>query len=326
MFVVMVHLAPGLGVGDFGVDVFFVLSGAVMAMIQAKDDTPAQFLVRRAIRIWPLYFLCTSALLLLLFFLRTDMGVGPLGPAYLQSILFIPFEMPNGKVIPLLPPGWSLNFEAFFYVLMGGMLWLAHRRAAVLSAAILIILALIGQFIDVAGATRIYTSPLLLHFSLGIAVWFFRPRHALVSPRTFLLIAAGCFAAMCFLQHQVAPGLRAALNDDIWPRVILYGPFAALLTWTALGTDLNPSESRWLGRLVKTGDESYATYLTHMFVVYAAMRVWPVDGRTGLQQATVLIVGMPLALTLGFLVHQFVDDPLQRRLRASVVRSGQNAS
>ncbi len=55
-------LDPIFGVGTRGVDLFFVISGFVMVLTTSKRPvTPVQFLLNRAIRIVPLYWILTLA-------------------------------------------------------------------------------------------------------------------------------------------------------------------------------------------------------------------------------------------------------------------------
>ena len=54
--VVLYHI-PTIGLGAFGVDVFFIISGYVMMLSTAKGSE--LFLLKRAIRIIPVYWIAT---------------------------------------------------------------------------------------------------------------------------------------------------------------------------------------------------------------------------------------------------------------------------
>ncbi len=60
--------------GGFGVDIFFVISGFIMCLTvslkNTKHENAKNFIVRRIIRIFPIYIICTIPLLLLN--IRTD--------------------------------------------------------------------------------------------------------------------------------------------------------------------------------------------------------------------------------------------------------------
>jgi len=185
MSVVWLHAIeqmPGAGAtfdlhfGASGVDVFFVISGFIMlATTRGRDTTAAGFLVRRLLRVAPLYWLATLAML----------AGSLLAPAafhtlrysaatVVESLLFIPhwsLAFP-GNAWPVLVPGWTLNYEMFFYVLFALSLALPARwRLAGLAAAIGTLAAtgyLAGPFANPVAAT--YTSRLLLEFLASSAL------------------------------------------------------------------------------------------------------------------------------------------------------------
>ena len=110
--------------GSAGVDLFFVISGFVMLYsserLFGRPWASAQFFKRRLVRIVPLYWLATTALVLL---------VAPFAgtKAVIASLLFWPY--PAGGA-PLLNVGWTLNIEMFFYLVFAAAL-LAKSRVVV---------------------------------------------------------------------------------------------------------------------------------------------------------------------------------------------------
>src|SRR5271166_6609820 len=108
--VVLVHLCQVYGFrspfGLCGVDVFFVLSGFIMAMLSTREKN--DFLARRLIRIVPLYWLCTFAV----FFAALLMpgllhSTTPDWNNLLKSLFFLPYRKESGAVQPLLFLGWT---------------------------------------------------------------------------------------------------------------------------------------------------------------------------------------------------------------------------
>jgi exopolysaccharide production protein ExoZ len=105
-------------VGNFGVDIFFVISGFIMFYTLKRDHYSArEFLLRRILRIVPVYWLMTLAFIPIIyafpspFASRFDWDISSLA----LSLLFIPHQNPSGLgEYPLLTVGWSLNFEMFF--------------------------------------------------------------------------------------------------------------------------------------------------------------------------------------------------------------------
>jgi len=110
--------------GSVGVDIFFVISGFVMTITCLPGGTygsnplkeAGNFFWRRIVRIAPIYWVYTLlkvALVLALpsLALRTSISAEHV----LASLFFWPTVAPWGLIQPVLPVGWSLNFEMLFY-------------------------------------------------------------------------------------------------------------------------------------------------------------------------------------------------------------------
>lgn len=130
VLVVYFHTGHSPKFGAFGVDIFFVLSGAVMAMLMSQGPSGPDFLGRRLARIFPLYFLATTAAYVVSCLLpsaRTSGNV-PTLVDYLKSIAFIPHEARNGEIVPVLGVGWTLNYEMAFYLCCALTCYIATRH------------------------------------------------------------------------------------------------------------------------------------------------------------------------------------------------------
>lgn len=130
------HLLPlpgGLYYGWMGVELFFVLSGFLITriLLAERDDAEAagtrgaalvSFYARRALRIFPIYYLSVFALYLL-----GAPGMRQHLPYYLSyTYNFCPLLMPNVPVGA--PHFWSLCVEEQFYVLWPFLMLFVPRR------------------------------------------------------------------------------------------------------------------------------------------------------------------------------------------------------
>src|SRR3569623_1876042 len=119
---------PLLGIRwDCGVDIFFVISGFIMAYLTTgrfgEDGAPRSFLTRRLIRIAPPYWIFTTLIIATAIAFAGHVRHATLAPPQVaSSYLFVPW--PRG--------GGTLNYEAFFYCAFAaalffrrGLLWLA---------------------------------------------------------------------------------------------------------------------------------------------------------------------------------------------------------
>jgi exopolysaccharide production protein ExoZ len=291
--------------GHRGVDVFFVISGFIVTYTtagkvrRALDPAPARaFLVRRLVRIVPLYWACLSFAVLH----RLRRGAPPASLALDYLFVAHPHFKAAGHCWPYLVPGWSLNFEVFFYALFA-LTMLAGRRHPWLAAALMLSLAGLGSVLPVTGVARFYLAPFGAEFSLGIALAMLHRRG--LRPPVWLAQGVCALGAVCLF----SPHANAQLVDAL---------LAGAIVWGALyGFDRVA-----LPRLSALGDASYATYLVHTEVVgllrgYVFVHVGMDDPNTPAGMLGVLVC-VGASQLVGLLVHQHVERPLtqlfQRRL------------
>jgi len=88
--VVESHATQGL-IGQAGVDVFFVISGFIMWTVTSTETAPHVFLLRRVIRIVPLYWVAT---VIMAIHQKASFS------AVVKSLCFIPFFGEKGVIWP----------------------------------------------------------------------------------------------------------------------------------------------------------------------------------------------------------------------------------
>jgi len=311
MGVVLFHALQWRGadfnVGRAGVDLFFVISGVIMWRITARrEGRPGAFLWARLTRVAPLYWLVTLIIA----------AVAALWPAFLPnvhpglshlllSLAFVPHLDPRGLPFPLLPPGWTLNYEAIFYLLFAAALFAPRRRQAWIVTGALFLIVAAGVILDdpvyILGA-----NPLLWEFAAGIAAAVLVEAGAAPGrPGAWILIGAG-FAGMAV---PAALGLFSELG-----RPFIWGAPAALIVFGALALERAGAVPGWPW-LARLGDASYAIYLTHLPAqALVAHLLGTADGR--------LFVPLALAASLGvgLACHRWVETPLIALARASTSR------
>jgi exopolysaccharide production protein ExoZ len=292
--------------GFAGVDMFFVISGFIMATITPGQfgsvNNAMRFLGRRAVRIFPLYWMCTTAILVVLLLRPTllDPKLAEIG--IFQSLLLLPQE--GG---PLLVVGWTLTYELYFYALTALTLATCSRSRVPLVivgwACTLLLLQLLPAHTP---WSKLLTSPLTFEFMAGaIAGLYWRKlpppfAWAAIVAAVLWLVIAGVWLAEHPFHGQV---------DHI--RVFAFGlPSALLLTGLAR---LEAEGWMQIPRIgVILGDASYSLYLTHLFVLSISGRVWTLVGATGTNLGNVAfaISTLVACCAVAILVHRFVERPV----------------
>lgn len=304
-------------VGSRGVDVFFVISGFIIAYIGAKK--PEHFFVRRLIRIVPFYWAATlvvftAATVLPQFFRSTDASLQHLLP----SLLFFPHLSASGEVQPTLILGWSLNFEMYFYVLFALALLLSTRWAPVLCVAGIVTVVLIGKLLGpVSTAFDFYARTTSLEFCYGIGVYYVlawcEQRKAILADSTALKRVV----VLALIASAVAIVLLEKHYKDSVPRYLAGGLPAAVIVLSALLLErlfgiFSRSRIAWL-----LGEASYVIYLIHPYIVFGVLRLLlPRTGDLSLAMDVVVIAGLlAMTSTISILIHLLFEKPVMAFLR-----------
>ncbi|SFO93722.1 acyltransferase family protein [Tranquillimonas alkanivorans] len=294
---------PGSGLPwTRGVDLFFVISGFVIALSAARvPPDPAgavDFLRRRALRVVPLYYVFTTLMVAVLLAMPSGVKDTPLDSAQIvHSYLFLPYERPDGRIAPVLSLGWTLNYEVGFYAVVAAALLLRRGLGLVLAVLSALVVAGLAWEPRQPGAV-FWTNPIVFEFLFGMAlarVW--RAGVRLPAPG----LAAGGLAAGVVL--------LVALHETALPRVVAAGGPAALIV--AAVTLCRPPPLPGLA----LGEASYALYLSHRFVLRAlTLLLLPVlpagSGAAVVYTASAVAASVVIAL----LVHRHLERPLMRAL------------
>jgi len=282
--------------GARGVDIFFVISGFVIAHAsrgydpqRARGPQIREFLVRRFIRVVPLYWIALP--------FAARFIVGHMDAGLINDVLFLPRYHPVQKtfIAPALMPGWTVNYEVFFYALFALSLAFGELRYRFLSAALICLVVAGWLFDGPAPAWPVYTSPLLLEFLLGVGLNLsFRPDRQISRNGALILLLAGF----------VGLGL-----GNPGPKVLLPALYAGAIVLGGIHLCRG-----WHSRIFRLiGDASYSIYLSHPFAFIVIGRVCH---KIGFAEATPISVVLVIALHVigaaigGIAVHLLIERPL----------------
>lgn len=322
-------IAPLVHSGHIGVDVFFVLSGFILAHNYlhrfqggASVGQWGGFLQQRLARIYPTHLvtlLVMLALVLLLGPLDTNV---PYTPATFVANVFLVHAWGGPGLWTWNYPAWSISCEWAAYLAFPALAWAAMRVktgwAALGLAAVSMVLTLAGMFVtaqaDLEGA-----QPLIRiagEFTAGV-----------------LLYRAVQFGSLDWLRNSWSPAVAAlgvvsvaVTAVGVGVDALLAVPFAALLIPAlALGSG---SLVRWLSSpaLVYWGKLSFGLYMTHGLVELLARRFLPAAEFAALplwERLTWLALILAAVIGVAWLTYHTVEEPARKWLRqprAAVVR------
>jgi len=152
-------------------------------------------------------------------------------------------------------------------------------------------------------------------------------------------IAIGVIGALLARRFPVRPAARAHALIVIGALGMLAEMFGGRVLWPIMGDSilllltvsamlmliglqaLAVTSVRGFGWLASWGRLSYEIYLSHMFVVYAVVRVYRASGGDIRWGFLWYLLALPICWLLGKAVARFVSIPCERLLRARMLRS-----
>ena len=307
---------------------FFVLSGYLLyrafvraALGRAAPVAIGSYLVRRAARVAPAYYLALAGTFVLLAAAGDVPGRRPIDASELPLFLVFAQNYSPDTLLKFNAATWTLTVEVVFYLMLPviGLAALRLGRSARRQALLLAGLAVAGlawNYVDYLagwGVVASHVAPSFLpYFACGMLVALLIETHR-ASGRAALgpLASGGLVAAAAAI--LVANGLWHVYGDHAGVAMEVLADsaaavaFAAVIASLVLGTGTG---ARWLGRrpFAWMGETAYGFYLWHipLLVVARATGVLPSGIVLGLAV-------LPVAIAFGAASWYLVERPLMRR-------------
>jgi peptidoglycan/LPS O-acetylase OafA/YrhL len=314
--------------GWVGVEIFFVISGFVIAL-SARGASPGGFLKRRALRIFPALWVCSLVSLVAL--ATTDTPLGERLVSFIHSIILSPRGPYVDGVV------WSLIVEAVFYlliwfVLLSKSFHQLDRVAATLgiaSAVFLSIFSLAVIFQDTPQAASIVSiferfvfKVFLLRygvfFALGMILWlgfeygFTRSRivlgaFAAIFGAVEIGIQAGSDSTQAVFASQI-PLFEAIIVPILVWSVGMMALIASVFFRTQIGATLKPRSVL----VTRLGLLTFPLYLNHYtlgrVVTYSLISAH-------LARPAALAISLSLVCGSSWLIMRIPEPAIQARLR-----------
>lgn len=281
--------------GIFGVDIFFVISGFIIAHVTSRQwGNPLEFMALRSIRIYPLYWIA----------ILIYVGVRHADSYTIQSLLLLPVLSATGGFYPLLDVGWTLIFEMFFYACVAVSMVFPQRFMAAVVVGMLIV-SHAASYVMPDGAWKVFLGHTIqFEFFIGVVVWrLSRPPLDGRVLSALWLVAIGCL-------------LFVPIGEPT--RFIAFGVPAGVLLLTALWLEKRGVTSPRL--LIYLGNASYAIYLTHPITL---AKIAPTVGRVTYFLDPILVwltIGL-VAIAVGAAAYALIDEPLHRLLKRLCIKT-----
>lgn len=315
-----------LGMGFAGVDLFFVISGVIMAEttrhLVPGGRTARQFIYQRFSRIfsgWLPYFV------VYLIGFQLLLGIDP-NVRLLSSFFLLPQHVNQY----LLPITWTLSFELYFYVFLGVILiWTRIRAAWVVAGVSMILLTCILCFVylgyyglrNASNATllhKFYAYPQVLEFGAGflLSEWVLKPAGNL---RVWPWAAGALVLGLGAYWYQYRMNLYGSGMAGYYyspERTFLLGGMACCVV--AIAIILERREITPFRLLQQLGSASYSMYLGHIGIVLLASAAYVRMDLSSVHfpDSVFGLATLTMCTIFGWLSYKWIEKPLNMKFRS----------
>jgi exopolysaccharide production protein ExoZ len=289
-----------IGLLRTGVDLFFVISGFVIALAAAEIGKAEgrhgtlNFAFRRFARIYPLYWAVLVAAVL------SSSVIAPQGWPDIPQTLTASYIFLAVDWNWFVPQAWSLAYEVYFYLAVAMVLLLVPSRVIETLVVAVCVLALLDFWLQMPDAYG--HRPLTLEFGFGVFIAFLTTRNFARGWPVSLAMSAVFYAAGIYLDSW------QWING--YPRVATFGVGAALLIYSVVAAER--SGATFPGWLLYLGKISYSLYLWHLLLL-----TWLASfGGQAWPDIVVLPVWLAFILAISAASYQWIERPVQRWARS----------
>lgn len=327
----LLPLAPYTWSGWVGVEIFFVLSGFVIAY-SAEHASSSSFVISRLVRLYPAAWICSSLTALVLYFGQPTAFKPRLWIGWLTTFTL----WPRGPILDSVY--WTLRVEMLFYALVLLILltrsfrWIGQIMTVLglLSTAGWAYTALLAGAMSSSKLGRgvsaffrqdpfsdLYLARFAPFFAIGVLLWLCLFRGATPARVAAIVVCGvGCLFEMSFraqwLLHRVPLTLPLLVPLMVW-LASLGAIIASVKCNTRLTALLGPrgvAVSRTLGLM------TYPLYLLHAGVGFVL--IGALHGKVSDRVSVLLSIS--LSILASFLINRYLEGPLQSRLKQLLVR------
>lgn len=295
--------------GQCGVDIFFVISGFIMAMVTSEahqqQGAVKTFAGKRLIRIFPPYWFWTFIILSLLLFSPQLFSVRTFEvKEAILSLLLVPYVPSGANTSPVLAVGWTLSYEMYFYALVCiGLLF--SRKVFIVGIGVFFLITTVIFPQNYGPISNLTRNMILWEFYAGVLLFeFFITGKQLSIPFSIILIFSAIFAFYYFAEEGDSP-----LRFVYWgiPAVALVAAFISLERET--GTHFPKTA-------IMIGDSSYTLYLSHLITLPAIAKVFVVLGaHKVLPPDLQIILYTIICILVGYILYILTEKPILNYFR-----------
>lgn len=239
--------------GYIGVDIFFTISGLVMAKstqgLDSNFNNASVFLIKRLTRIfmgyWPIFFIAV-----LLIIIDPDSSLNQFN--YFGSFFLL--NIPPQQLI--IPASWTLSYELYFYIFIAVLLLIPHLNRKLIMVSFAIAVVSMNSYAN-DGQQLFFFSSFILEFLAGYFLYFIYSKIITSKWMVFFVILGLISAYLMVFPFYRSEGLERITSVGVFSFVTVY----IVLLFECKYQKIMPAF------IQKMGDASYTLYLSHLVIL-----------------------------------------------------------
>jgi exopolysaccharide production protein ExoZ len=309
--------------GHAGVEYFFVLSGFILYHVHGHELGQSiklkSFLIKRFVRLYPLYWLVFAVTLAASALCPHGTGGHvSTGLGLAQDLLMLPMSADL-----VVPQSWSLRHELVFYAVFALAIW--NDRIGIRVLVGWLTLSLVVGLMNSGMPPQPFRPFVYLNnvgFGAGLLAAWAAQRWRPARPGLLAIVGmTGFFAclAMDWRIGQFLPPMTLALGPRISP--VLYVGCATLIVLGLAQYEKARGAPPGGGVPKALGGSSYALYLIHMPLGPPLIRAL-----RGLPDPVAFCIVVAVSVAVALAVHRWIERPLVAKLRDRLLPPGRRSS
>ncbi|MBT2689228.1 acyltransferase [Bacillus sp. ISL-47] len=304
-------------VGWIGVDFFFILSGFIIYYVHSKDigikTKMKTFILKRFIRVYPIYGIMTT-FLLFLFFIVPNWGVGyeTSIDVIIKSFLLFPQEH-----APIISVGWTLEHEIFFYIMFSLLIFLKPKYSVVIAS--MWIIGIVSNSVGIINLEKkiflnFVFSNYNLEFIFGCIVGYIFLNYKVKYNKSLILMGIIGFISGWYFVYQ----------DDLIRyttlAILVFGISFSLIVLATVNVEKS-NKIKVPKFLLVLGDASYSIYLTHFYILLLLFKVLSkLESINPFNDFITITCTFIIAIILGVMFHIVIEKPLINFLNKNILK------
>ncbi|WP_350649527.1 acyltransferase [Pseudomonas sp. HY13-MNA-CIBAN-0226] len=316
--------------GAMGVDLFFIISGFIMVYSTRNNDgslaSVRNFAVNRFFRVWPTYFAATIFWILIVEHGSAFFDATGSARAFFESVFFIPVNKDAalyfGSVIPV---GWTLNFEMYFYAIFGASLLFRKFRFAAFAlfvSATVIIAPLLFRTLNLSPFNsyrfdfsyfNLMTNPIILEFFAGALIGKIYLNNR-ISFKHKWLAAFTVLAASVFVIWYNYFGIAYLHGIKEWGFSLAVFVLCLAIASKTIRIP-TPQPLIWIGKV------SFSLYVTHLALVKASLVYFAANGSPPMGVIQIFVPVLVITIfAVAAVFHRYVETQFSNWLKGILTR------